>query len=150
MECGNGHDPSDSFCFHCGEFSESPGCPCTANFPAPTLQASSTGGGLNEITCRTRERIGEYTKESTLEILIDGCSVATSGVRFMYVSLWSAPETWGAAFAPTPGESLTVPAGLNLLVDVEDTGALDLVIVDGGSIIFPCEPEYPSHLSNPY
>lgn len=34
-----------------------------------------------------------------------------------------------------------------MLVDVEDTGALDLVIVDGGSIIFPCEPEYASHLS---
>jgi hypothetical protein len=35
------------------------------------------------------------------------------------------------------GESVSVPAGLNLLVDVDSTPELNLVIVDGGSIIFP-------------
>jgi hypothetical protein len=35
------------------------------------------------------------------------------------------------------GESVQVNAGLNLLVDVDTTPKLNLVIVDGGSLIFP-------------
>ena len=34
-----------------------------------------------------------------------------------------------------------------MLVDVEDAGMLDLVIVDGGSIIFACNDSDPSHTS---
>jgi len=42
------------------------------------------------------------------------------------------------------GESVSVPAGLNLLVDVDETPELNLVIVDGGSIIFP-PSDNPNH-----
>jgi hypothetical protein len=42
------------------------------------------------------------------------------------------------------GESVSVPAGLNLLVDIDTTPELNLVIVDGGSLIFPPDSD-PNH-----
>ena len=65
---------------------------------------------------------------------------------FRYVSPWSSASTWGYQFAPVTGESLYVPRGLNLLVDVDVSPELNLVIVEGGSIIFPCDYTDPTHL----
>ena len=65
---------------------------------------------------------------------------------FRYVSLWSQASTWGYQFAPVAGESLSVPRGLHLLVDIDTSPHLNLVIVEGGSIIFPCNEADPDHL----
>lgn len=37
-----------------------------------------------------------------------------------------------------------MPAGLSLLVDIDESPKLNLVLVDGGSLIFPSDPD-PNH-----
>lgn len=56
---------------------------------------------------------------------------------FRYVSYWSDDTTWGGEFAPLEDESVYVPAGLNLFVDVDETPVLDLIMVEGSLIIAP-------------
>jgi hypothetical protein len=63
-------------------------------------------------------------------------NVATQGLLYRYVNLWSLEDTWGGEFLPTTGDSVWVPSGMHLLVDVDSTPVLDLVLVEG-SLIFP-------------
>jgi hypothetical protein len=124
-------------------------------FPASSLDYSITIDGVAcadiavssqfEVTCVTGPRVNAWNAPPSLEMEVAGLGkVATQGNVFRYVSLWSAASTWGGAGAPMSGESVSVPAGLNLLVDVDHTPVLNLVIVDGGSIIFPpdADPEH--------
>jgi len=62
----------------------------------------------------------------------------------MYVSYWSEPSTWGGDFAPIEGDSVSIPKGLHLLVDVDQTPILNAVIVEGSLIFLPEESE-PNH-----
>lgn len=100
-----------------------------------------------EIQCKTGERIGVFESDPTLEIWVEGNRVASNGQQFRYVQLWSSSSTWGASSPPVPGESVSVTKGTNLLVDVDDVGVLDLLVIDGGTIIFPCNSTELSHLS---
>ena len=100
-----------------------------------------------QIVCTTRARFGLWEEDSTLTIFIPDKGYAVlQGHMFRYVSLWSQPSTWGYAFAPVSGESLSVPRGLHLLVDIDTSPLLNLVIVEGGSIIFPCDETNPNHI----
>ena len=91
-----------------------------------------------EITCLTGERLGAFELDPQLSIYVNGEGyVATQGHVFRYVSLWSSDSTWGGLFAPIEGESVAVPKGTNLLVDVQNPPVLNLIVVDGGSLIFP-------------
>ena len=97
------------------------------------------------IECTTRPRPGEYLDDPTLEIFIQGRGKLDSReMVFRYASLWSQSSTWGGKFAPVDGESVVVPKGLNLMVDIDHSPELDLVLVDGGSIIFPRDAD-PNH-----
>jgi hypothetical protein len=59
------------------------------------------------------------------------------------VSFWTDPTTWGGEFAPMEMESVYVPHGLNLYVDVDRTDMLNAIIVEG-SIIFASHTD-PNH-----
>ena len=99
----------------------------------------------DSVKCITGPRTGLYEEDPSLEIFIAGVgNVATQGLVYRYVSLWSSESTWGGLFAPVDGESVSVPKGLNLLVDIDFSPVLNLVIVDGGSIIFPPNSD-PNH-----
>jgi hypothetical protein len=37
------------------------------------------------------------------------------------VSVWSSDTTWGGEFAPMEMESIWIPKGLNLFVDIDST-----------------------------
>lgn len=63
--------------------------------------------------------------------------MATKGLLFRYVSAWSSDTTWGGEFAPMYGESIYIPTGLNLLVDVDKTDELNLIMVEGTLIFAP-------------
>jgi hypothetical protein len=90
------------------------------------------------VTCTTGPRIGAWTKDPQLTISIAGKGlVAIQGNTFRYVSLWSSLSTWGGQFPPIDGESVALTTGINLLVDIDASPVLNLVILDGGSIIFP-------------
>jgi hypothetical protein len=88
------------------------------------------------VTCTTGSRPGLRT--SSLTIYITGYGlVANKGLLFRYVSAWSSDTTWGGEFAPMYGESIYIPAGLNLLVDVDKTDELNLIMVEGTLIFAP-------------
>jgi hypothetical protein len=85
---------------------------------------------LTSVKCTTGPRIG--LKNSTLEISIkDKGFVSTQGKVFIYANYWSADTTWGGEFAPMEDESIHIPSGLNLLVDIDSTPRLKAVIVEG-------------------
>lgn len=47
-------------------------------------------------------------------------------------------DTWGGEFLPIEGETVYIPPGLHLLVDVDSTPILNAVLVEG-SLIFPSD-----------
>lgn len=95
------------------------------------------------VTCTTGKRPGLVV--SSLEIYVDGYGLVSNQQKlFRYVSLWSSDTTWGGEFAPMYMESVYVPTGLNLLVDVDSTPELNLVMVEG-SIIFAPNATHASH-----
>ena len=92
------------------------------------------------IQCVTGPRPGLYLTPPTFEVHIAGRGRSDVGTNiFRYMSLWSESSTWGGQFAPVDGESVVVPAGLNLLVDINSTPMLNMVLVDGGSIVIPSD-----------
>ena len=76
--------------------------------------------------------------EPTFVVIIDyqGKCDVTQDI-FRYVSLWSTPSTWGGQYAPVDYESVVVPPCLTLLVDIDATPKLNMVLVEGGTIIIP-------------
>ena len=70
---------------------------------------------------------------------------ALQGNVYRYCSLWSEASTWGDILPPVDGESVAVPNGLCLLVDIQNTPKLRLVVVDGGALIFPSNDADPSY-----
>lgn len=89
------------------------------------------------IVCTTSDK--PYVPDTPLaKISIDGLGlVATQGLVFRYVSRWSDTETWGGDVPPLEGESISIPAGQHLLVDVDSTPQLVAIIVEGSLIFAP-------------
>ena len=116
-----------------------------SNFPTDTTKYTITIDGIicpvdsansTSVSCTTGSRPGLI--ESSLEIFIEGRGlVSTNDLLFRYVSVWSSDTTWGGEFAPMEGESIYVPQGLNLLVDVDSSPHLNAVIVEGSIIFAP-------------
>jgi hypothetical protein len=63
--------------------------------------------------------------------------VSNKDIFFRYVSVWSSDTTWGGEFAPMEMESIWIPKGLNLFVDIDRTPLLNAVIVEGSLIFAP-------------
>jgi len=88
------------------------------------------------MTCTTDHRPGLISP--SLEIYVDGMGLVSNNNKlFRYVSFWSDDTTWGGEFAPLEMESIYVPEGLNLYVDVDSTPELNLVLVEGALIFAP-------------
>lgn len=101
-----------------------------------------TAATTTSVTCTTDHRPGLI--KSSLEIYIDGMGLVSNQDKlFRYVSMWSDDTTWGGEFAPMHMESVYVPSGFNLYVDVDRTPELNLIMVEG-SIIFAPDPD-PNH-----
>ena len=98
-----------------------------------------------QVTCTTAPRIGAWEEDPKLEFNVAGYGdVAAQGLVYRYCSAWSQESTWGYLFLPVDGESVAVPKGLCLLVDIDTSPKLKLVTVDGGTLIFPPD-EDPNH-----
>lgn len=89
-----------------------------------------------EIVCITDDK--PYVPDTPkTHIEIEGMGlVATQGLIYRYVSLWSESQTWGYDIPPIEGESIAVPTGQHLLVDIDESPILNAIIVQG-SMIFP-------------
>ena len=93
-----------------------------------------TAATTTSVTCTTNKRPGLIP--TSLYIFIDGQGlVSNRGLVFTYVNMWSQDTTWGGEFAPMEMESIWIPEGLNLYVDVDATPVLNAIIVEG-SLIF--------------
>lgn len=66
------------------------------------------------------------------------------GMKFVYTNLWSHEDTWGGEYAPEDGETVYIPPGLNLLVDIKNSPKLFAVVVEG-SIIFEPDQDKDHH-----
>ena len=77
-----------------------------------------------QITCITSNRPGLYPTPTTVISIAGKGNVATNGRVFRYANYWSQIDTWGGEFPPIEGESVYIPAGMNLLVDVDSTPVL--------------------------
>lgn len=96
-----------------------------------------------QVVCLTAKRPGYVSSSLTIYVKDKGY-VATSGLLFTYVNYWSHDTTWGMEFAPMEGESIHIPTGLNLYMDIDKTPELNLIIVEGELIIGPNETD-PTH-----
>lgn len=102
-----------------------------------------TAATAQEIKCKSGERRGLHS--STLVIKVkDKGYVSLQGLVFTYANYWSAEKTWGLEFAPMDGESIHIPTGLNLVVDIDETPEINAVIVEG-SLIFAPHPTNKKH-----
>lgn len=58
--------------------------------------------------------------------------------EFTYVFKWSdGSDTWGGEFAPVDGETIMIPKGFNLLMDIDTGPKLKAVLVQGALIFAP-------------
>jgi len=97
---------------------------------------SITAATSTSVTCTTDHRPGLI--KPSLEIYIQDVGLVSNQQKlFRYVSMWSDDTTWGGEFAPMYLESVYVPEGLNLYVDVDATPELNLVLVEGALIFAP-------------
>lgn len=89
------------------------------------------------ITCVTANK--PYVPDTpTLTINQPGFgNVATAAHVFRYVSLYSNPITWGGDAPPLAGESISIPKGQHLLVDIDESPKLNAIIVEGSLIFAP-------------
>jgi hypothetical protein len=100
------------------------------------VKCTPKAASATSVTCTSGSRPG--LKNSTLTIMIkDKGYVSTQGLIFTYANYWSADTTWGGEFAPMDDESIYVPSGLNLLVDIDKSPLLKAVVVEGKLIFAP-------------
>jgi len=97
----------------------------------PITTASDT-----ELKCTTGSRPGLRNSTLIIKVANKGDAALQQKV-FRYVSMWSDDTTWGGEFAPMEMESVYVPTGLNLFVDVDETPMLNTLIVEGSLIFAP-------------
>ncbi len=112
------------------------------------IECAVTSAIDTSIRCITGER-REIVTPSTFNVLIEGRGYAENqGHNIKYVCLFSDTDCWGDSYAPGPGDSLHIPAGLNLIVDVDEVPNMDeagpddlpyltAVVVEGSLIFLP-------------
>ena len=88
------------------------------------IQSSTT----TSISCLTGAR-PTYT-ESQLKVQCDTGFAMTQNNSFLYIDRWSESQTWGGELPPVEGESVHIPKGQTLLVDVSPP-KLNLVTIEG-------------------
>lgn len=64
-------------------------------------------------------------------MISDGNKAIIQSEPYLYLDRWSEQSTWGGEAIPREGDSVYVPKGMTLLVDVASTPILDSIIVEG-------------------
>jgi len=105
-----------------------------------------SGSTATEITCKTGDRpyIAGLDPSTVVSVKSKG-DAATNALLFRYVSLWSDVKTWGNDNLPVEGESISIPKGRHLLMDIDSTPILNTIIVEG-SLIFPSDIKSANHV----
>jgi len=101
------------------------------------VKCEATAATTTYVECTTGKR--DKLVPTSLSIFIQGRGlVSTNDLEFTYVFKWSeGAKTWGGELAPMDGETIVVPKGFNLLVDIDTSPKLKAVIVQGAIIFSP-------------
>jgi hypothetical protein len=83
-----------------------------------------------EIKCVTGSRGTLLVTESMFVTVADKGFASTGSLTFKYIDLWSSPWTWGGLDPPIEGDSVVIPAGQNIRLDVSPP-QLFLVLIEG-------------------
>ena len=95
----------------------------------------ATVASATSITCTSGLRNAVATATLVVEVGNNGYA-ATSGQTYLYVNKWS-DNSWSGEFAPANGDSIHIPAGQNLLFDIDKGPELGAVLVEGSLIFLP-------------
>lgn len=81
-----------------------------------------------QITCTVGAR-PSFTAPK-LEVMINNRLAANQGLSFIYIEKWSESATWGGESPPRLGDSVFIPKGQNVLLDVSPP-KLKAIMVEG-------------------
>ena len=93
-----------------------------------------------EVTCVTGARPAVVSIPTTVLSFSDSTingDAAMDGNTFTYANYWSDLDTWSGEFPPQDGESVLIPAGQMLIVDIDTSPILNAVIVQGSLVFAP-------------
>jgi len=109
------------------------GSPCTLTAAVTTSQILCTTGPSNPIT----DRNALYNEVVVLSGSFGYSQVTRSAYR--YVDYWSHETTWGGLAPPIEGDSVHIPSGQTVLLDVSPP-KLGAVVIEGG-LLFDKQPK---------
>jgi len=93
------------------------------------------GATSTQITCTTAQAPSIADRrnsfESAITISFSNGNAVTNGTAYFYVDLWSSVNTWDGIVPPRDGDSVYIPPGQNVLVDISPN-LLNAVVIEGG------------------
>ena len=104
------------------------GIPCNVT----SLTHTSNGSRLSCTTGRHGATSAAAPGVGAVDLFIDGLggAAAATAAAYQYVDLWSSRTTWGGAAPPVLGDSVSIPDGQHVLLDISPP-RLYAVIVQG-------------------
>jgi hypothetical protein len=102
--------------------------------------ASVTFVSATQFSCVTGIRLNPPAEGNSFNVAFNGSPAILLTDPFLYMDRWSAQSTWGGEALPREGDTVYVPQGMTLLVDVS-TPVINAIVVEGGTVVFADESD---------
>jgi parallel beta-helix repeat protein len=104
------------------------------------IECSVTSATATSIQCTTGAR-PTVVEDGMTELRFSGSTpngyAAMQDYQFSYANYWSDLETWGGEYLPKEGDSIVIPKGQTLIVDIDRSPILYAVLVEGALVFQP-------------
>jgi len=104
------------------------------------VDCSVTQATSTQVQCTTGARPTINSNPSTV-LSFSGSAqnghASMQALMYKYANYWSDLETWSGEYLPKTGDTVSIPVGQTLVVDVDYTDVLNAVIVEGSLIFAP-------------
>ena len=104
------------------------------------ITCTVTSATSTQIQCTTGARPTINSNPSTI-LTFSGATqnghASMQTFSYKYANYWSDLDTWSGEFIPQEGDSVVIPKGQTLLVDVDSTPVLKAILVQGAIIFAP-------------